>query len=259
MCEKISDATANVMATQIWFVDVAACCNVVRVWEQNVQALDAQTKARLARIKSEDERMTRTIVHCALRVLIEGIKGPGWRGSPLVYSEKGRPSLPGLGMSLSLSHTQMTGSGPGQGAGLIALSSGGEVGVDIEARDRHIKMQPERQQAIIAAAAAFSGVSKAEAEQMTFISAWVRLEAYAKATGLGMAPLLTQAMARVRDPDSDQCALKALDQTNELAILSLEVDPNYVAAVAVGEPSALPNVCRFPTNARELERLLGQR
>jgi len=259
MSERMSDDRTNSIATEVWFVDVAACSDVVGSWDKKVNALDVDTKIRLARIKSDDERRTRTTVHCALRTLIERIKGPSWRGRPLVYSENGRPSLPGLGLSLSLSHTQMTGSAPGQGAGLIGFAANDQVGVDIEACDRPVKMKPERKHAIIAGAASLSGLSKGETDEMTFISAWVRLEAYAKATGVGLAPLLTQAMAHLRDPDREQSAVKAQHQTDPLAIFSLDVDPNFVAAAAVQQPCAPPKLCQFPTNARDLNSLLGHR
>lgn len=251
MIEEKSDVTGSASNTHVWYVDVAVCAGALQSWQDRAGALDVATRARLDQIKNDNERKTRFTVHSALRVLIEHTKGPSWRNKPLVYSSAGKPSMPGLGQSLSLSHTK--------GVGLIALSPSPTVGVDIEARHRCIKMQPERQQAIISAAGAVSQMSAQQQTQLSFISAWVRLEACAKATGRGLAPLLTEAMAPLRQNGAQILAKETEGLADKLSVYELEVAPGFVAAIALGKAQSAPEVHRFPGAALELAKLLATR
>ena len=250
MLKENSNGDCGVPATQVWFVDVAACSGALQAWHETARALDSATAARLALIKRDDERQTRFAVHCALRALIEHIKGPHWRGKPLMYSDMGQPTLPGLGLSLSLSHTV--------GAGLIALSPASTVGVDIERRDRDIKMQPDRQQAIISAARALSSQqADHQPVQVSFLSAWVQLESYGKATGLGLAPLLTDAMAPLRKTGRHAKVRDTEGASVPRAIYDLDVPVAFVAAVALGSAEPAPKVHRFPETVSDLSALLA--
>lgn len=247
MPNEQSHGLARVAQTEVWFIDLAACGKTLRDWQDQSGALDRATMARLALIKHDDERNTRFAVHVALRVLIEQIAGSRWRGEPLMYTHRGQPSLPGVSLSLSLSHTR--------GAGLVALSPAPAVGVDIEPRDRRIKMQPDRQHAIISAANALTVCqSNNQSASPAFISAWVRLEAYAKATGAGLAPLLTEAMVPLR---KKSLPTKPDNQDDGLIVHDLCPPDNFVAAVALARAELQPQVHLFPATASGLAELLA--
>lgn len=249
---------------EIWFVDVAKSGAALQTWEQRTQALDTATKARLEAIQSEEDRATRFAVHCGLRVLIGRSGGPHWHSKPLHYASSGRPSLPGLGCAFSLSHSS--------GAGLVAISSSHDIGVDLEVRDRAITMSRARQRAIIAMVQRLQSPpeQRDNSRDLTFLSAWVRLEAYAKATGIGLGPLLTQALAGLRstqhqmpaseNPAADQTAHRDdnfLVERDTVKVCGLAVHPKFEAAVACAGLVEEPELKMFPTTAEAIERLLG--
>ena len=132
-------------------------------------------------MSSVPARRERCTAHIALRVLIERAFGPEWRRVPYHISPEGKPSLPDAAGGFSLSHIP--------GWALIALAATGPVGVDLERR-RPISLSPVRREQLEWAAAALVPQRALPVDaEARFLQAWVRLEAVAKAGGMGLGRL----------------------------------------------------------------------
>ncbi len=248
----------NATSMNVWFVDAVQCGSALEDWERQNCALDEATNARLSRILDDSERKLRRAVHIALRILIDFHAGPAWRGVPLQVMESGRPTLPNSGIGFSISHTH--------GAGLIALSQPAQVGVDLEARTRPVRLSPARQQAIIKAAASLVGAAGggASEKEPDFLTAWVRLEAYAKATGIGIGAVLTEVLAPLRhaqvgpnqSPSKSELSAGAVLQETDIQVWDVDVGEGFVAAVAGSVDTAPPVVKIFPSALTGIDALL---
>jgi len=172
---------------RIWLLDLERLRPALERAEQRLGLLAADERDDGAMGSGVSGR-NRRAVRIALRLLLlrEGV-GEAALG-PLARGPTGKPSLADTGIEFSVSHA-------GQNA-LIALSGNGPVGVDLECwRTVHIH-EPRRSQ-IAAAAAAIARRAEdgrptpGELDRAQLLSAWTRLEAWAKARGSGIGVLLT--------------------------------------------------------------------
>lgn len=232
---------------EVWFVDLAT----VGAWLDALQAesprLDQGTTARLDRMSATKSRHTRRRAHVALRLVLERHLGPRIRETEFSLSPSGRPSLPGQELDFSLSHTE--------GAALIALTTRSAVGVDIEPSSRNISLPSERQQQVLWAGSSLVGapdeplhqplelsVAAAGPTQDALLRSWVRLEAYAKAEGQGVGPVLE----RLRRHPAANCDPKKVLTAGQdkaespfrpsIQVQDICVGANYFAAIAVAGP-----------------------
>ena len=151
--------------------------------------------------------------HIALRLALELRVGPKFRRAPFTFGAHGKPELAGTGLSFNLAHST--------NFALIAVSEAGPVGVDIE-QLRVVRMTDARRERLIGAAEALGGPFNPAKfnRDATFLMAWTRLEAFAKATGEGIGSLLTQLFMRSGSSDSQEpvALLMAALQRKELRI-----------------------------------------
>ncbi|MEZ5851928.1 MAG: hypothetical protein R3D68_14880 [Hyphomicrobiaceae bacterium] len=129
----------------------------------------------------------RRAAYALLRLLLAKEVGRECAALPIMRTPGGKPRLAGADIAFNLSRS----------GDLLAigLSGVGPVGIDIERR-RPIKAAPHRQARIVAAGEAIASgralpVAPEDAEA-SYLQAWVRLEALAKATGEGIGTLLTR-------------------------------------------------------------------
>lgn len=233
----------------MWLVDIAACRRAILLWGRRSNALDRRTLNRLRQVKHTRQRDERQVVHCALRFVLERHLGPKVRGLPFLYSETGKPSLPGTKLSFSLSHTE--------GMGLIAVCRSAAIGVDIEPRTRAIQMSSARQEAITAYASRCSCISETEllSSPMPFLKSWVRLEAYAKAAGTGLAPLLKDAMAKAGIATSGASGAFGSAGPPKMKCFGIDAGHRYLAAVVI-HCNTPPKIYRLPASTSKLTALL---
>ncbi len=226
----------------VWHVDLARSTDALLALEQETPRLAPDDRRRAAQQGQGDSghpgARQRLAAYVAMRLVLERAFGTGVRGVTMTRSTQGRPSLAGLGGDFSLAHVA--------DHALIAIALHGSVGVDLE-RSRPVRMTARRQAAIEQAAALLhEDASLPTAAPDRFLTAWVRLEAYAKARHIGMARLLTAigAMGGAAPGSVVDIAgrLRALADRSDPASLdpSGEVPGGLAEAAAVIDDLALP-------------------
>lgn len=172
----------------IWHVDLAQSTDALLALEAETPRLAASDHDRAARLGGGDPEhplaRERCAAYVALRLALEQAFGrASVRGSEMVRTALGRPSLAGCPGDFSLAHSA--------GHALIGVVHQGAIGVDLE-QCRLIRMTEARRSAIERAGACLDlAAPLPQAAPARFLTAWVRLEAFAKAQRTSMARILT--------------------------------------------------------------------
>lgn len=195
---------------EIWLVDLVG-------GEEPLHALDAAHRllpeVPEAGPQSPEIRLIgnrKRTARIALRAILSRHRGAESARLPFAIASSGKPGLHPAsgreGLEFSLAHCETT--------ALIAVSTSGPVGVDVEAI-RPVRINSERRAMLEAAAA---GLCPSEPlpdgpDDRRFLQAWVRLEALAKATGEGVSALLGRLGVRGRNllaPMEDDLAARPM-------------------------------------------------
>lgn len=186
------DADARSRGVVIWYVDLARGGDALLALEAETPRLAASDHHRAARLGGGDPEhphaRARRAAYVALRLALERAFGTSpVRGREMARSELGRPSLAGCPGDFSQTHAA--------GHALIGVVHKGSIGVDLE-QSRRIRMTEARRTAIERAGACLDAAAPLpQASPDRFLTAWVRLEAFAKAQRTSMARVLTAAGA----------------------------------------------------------------
>lgn len=128
----------------------------------------------------------RATARAALRIILSGYVGLEAAKRPFVMARGGKPNFDhgtGPTVDFSLAHCDT--------AAIVAISTAGPIGVDIEA-PRPIRIADHRRLQLVEAAASLAPATPLPdgPGEARFLQAWVRLEALAKLTGEGLGALL---------------------------------------------------------------------
>jgi 4'-phosphopantetheinyl transferase len=238
----------------LWLVDLDRAEAALEALEARAPRLSPDIRARCDAMHDEAARRERRLSHIALRLALEARLGEVVRGVPFATSETGKPSLAHpdpaeSGLGFSLAHTR--------GLALIAVG-GGTLGVDIE-RVRAVRIPAARRppieaEAVVLAAGAPLIDTDADAR---FINAWVRVEAVAKATGSGVAPILER--LRPGKPADAGPPAQAAGREQGLVARDVPIAGGIFAAIALDRAAPLPALGGFPETAGAIEALLAAR
>jgi 4'-phosphopantetheinyl transferase len=249
--DRSSQSGSNDFA--IVFVDLKRCGEILDAAEHQHPRLSSAERERYQSRQShnrEDAELWRS-AHIALRLALERSAGPGVREVPYGIEPGGRPRLLGNSGSRDLPHFSLAHAGH---YALIAISSAGPVGADLEV-SRDIKLSDDRRGRIEKAAAAVApGVALPVEPTARFLQSWVRLEAIAKASGLGIGRVLTEAGV-VGGGHTSLVETK----TAQAIVRDLELKSGCFAAIA---GRILPPVLKgedFPSDAAGLAAFLAAR
>jgi len=221
-------------------------------------ALSAQQQPAIRSIVDETvgaDASVRRTSHLALRLALSAIIGPERAARPFTVGAYGRPELAldrgsaQPNVSFSLAHSGET--------AVIALSRSVPVGIDLEViRPRRIS--DARRRMIEAAATAMSGPLATEPD-VRFIEAWVRIEAAAKATGLGVARLLHALGAR--QPGGTDRLPEIVDRflaEQQIRVDGLAAPEAYRAALACSAHSNSNVLVWLPDSVDGIEDVLNR-
>lgn len=266
-------------------VDIPAIAGYLDLEERATPRLstcDSERAIRMSAHSPNEGRAWRT-ARVATRIVLERWIGPEIRGRAFALEPGGRPHLGSGAVAFSLSHSGSL--------ALIAVARHGTIGADIE-QVRPLRMSDERRARIVSAARRLSPSCSPIAAPLSaygeadVLQAWVRLEAIAKASGLGVGQLLTETGVigdgtanlsqrlsgfAVRDvpvgsPDDAPAADARHDSLSPsvqsaAALKSGPYQPRdheaYVAAIAAPSLPAVIPVTSFPANADALAEFLA--
>lgn len=233
--------------TELWFVNLEGAADALEALQAEAPRLSVPDNLRLAAMANADARRERRLAHIALRILLEARCGPSVRQVPFVVTPSGKPML-GSGLAnFSLAHTR--------GRALVAIADREPIGVDLE-HARSVTMPPARRAPIEQAAIALAGGTPLNEQDpdSRFLSAWVRIEAAAKAWGTGVSPILE----RLRPGGDPVAALTALAETlPPLSTYELAIEDGAYAAIALPRGEKPPQWRTVPETLPALSQLLG--
>ena len=241
----ISSSTATSVdlaagAVSVWCadLDLRACTH-----PEDRALLDRDELQRADRLHTAALRARFTAAHGFLRELLGGALDRPPRGLRFARAQGGKPHLAcqgenGLRFNLSRRERLV----------LIALSTGAEVGVDVE----RVRALPDRD---FVAAEVFGVRERASLAtdprggDRAFFEAWARKESLVKATGEGLAAPLRQIEILREGPDSDLCAVRSTDGSTSLGgwvVRDLQFAPEFAAALAT--PRGIERVYCYSCN-----------
>lgn len=213
-------AMSRFAGLELWLVDLATCAYALADVEDVTPRLPAGFVPRDASHRA---------AHIALRLLLARA-GAADSAAAFLVSATGKPSL-AAGPAFSLSHVA--------GHALIGITSTGTIGVDIERRARDIRMAAERAQRIRAAGNRLAPHLPALSEDdHGTLRAWVRLEASAKAEGIGIARMLGRhgVLGSAERAQRDG----GPPRSSPLRVADLSLGRDLLGAVAASQTVALP-------------------
>ena len=214
------------MTVDVTVVDIAALGAMLCEAERRAPRLSGVETQRRNRIADQASAQRYTAAHVALRLVLERQLGRAAGRAPFALGAHGKPSLAGSPASFSLAHSDRF--------ALIAVSANGPVGVDIE-EPRSLRLNPRLRALLIAAAQSigppFAAASMTD-DQDT-LRAWTRLEALAKASGLGIGAILGAVLGRDGRDRSPAVWLDSLMTDGRLRIEDLRLPFDGVIAALV--------------------------
>jgi len=181
---------------------------------------------RAERLLDEVKRAQFIAGRAAMRRLLGAYTDTRPRELLFSYGPHGKPFLPGNSLQFNFSNTG--------DLALLAVTSEREVGIDIEHRDRNIRVAPLAAHILTTAEAeVFQRLPESE-RQVALLAAWTRKEAYIKALGAGFSlPLKSFSVAVPGDCES--ALLHLQDDTGKTypwTFVPLSPHPDYLASLA---------------------------
>jgi 4'-phosphopantetheinyl transferase len=225
----------------------------VHVWRADLDALsvldfkpmlDETERTRAAAFVFTGDRQRFTVARGLLRSILARYLGGEGSSVPLAMTANGRPVLAGNAAGILSFSASRSG-----GVALFALTTGGEVGVDVE------RMRPGPVDDALAgrvlSGAEMAGLQTlpAAVRDRAFFVLWTRKEAYAKARGLGVGLALDRFTVSVGEPAGLLAAED--DDPGRWTLVDVDAGPGYAAALAV--EGRLERVSRFTWPALSAE------
>lgn len=235
-------------AIAVFVVDLRASRAALEADERATPRLSAEDVARFhhkAQALGEDDARDWRVTHIALRIILERATGDALRGVAFDRAAGGRPRLPrSLGLTqypeFSLAHAGAV--------AMIAISHHGTIGVDIEV-PRDIRMPEERRARIIGAATRLAPrLRLPDDTDARLLQSWVRLEAIAKATGLGIGRILAEAGV----VGGHKAGHENADLSYDVGVADLALGPDRFAALAAPHLPQNIDIQAFPVDAAAL-------
>jgi 4'-phosphopantetheinyl transferase len=178
VCGKVSESLSVASEeVHLWLVDFS---DAVGGYRPYLSYLSPNELLRAQRFVHESSREQYVLSHAVLRMLLSRYLGRAHDKQEFVTTGKGKPGLPSGKLRFNLSHSH--------GCALIAVSSGVEVGVDIELVKHKEALDGLAQRFYAGAECAWLSSAESQQEYLDrFYHVWVCKEAYLKALGLGLA------------------------------------------------------------------------
>jgi 4'-phosphopantetheinyl transferase len=209
----------------VWRIDLAS--QDLTASGDKILSADELTRAR--RLCFAQHRNRFIAGRAALRRLLGNYLATAAADLRFQYGPKGKPCLD----PARHGHTIQFNFSNSNDLGLLAVTTGREVGIDIEYRERNISVEPLARHIFTASeAAAFRRLPPAR-QQQELLAVWTRKEAYVKALGKGFSlPLNSFSVAIAPETDA---TLRQLDnargEQQSWKFLTLAAHRDYLASL----------------------------
>ena len=206
-------------------------------WSPLIELLSDEERARAARFRFDDPRRQFVICRAALRQILGMIYAVAPQALSFQYGSRGKPELLFRALKSSVPQIEFNVSHSGT-IGLIAISVGVPIGVDVEEYDPAIKFLQLAERFFAPLEATELNGLPPEKQLDGFYRCWTCKEAYIKAKGDGLSLSLSSFCAAI-DPDQP-ASLRHVDgqpdEPTQWTTESLAVGENHAAAVMVHRP-----------------------
>lgn len=216
----------------VWEIDLERPRDEVARLELLLPEAEAR---RAARQPFEARRRDLVISSAALRSILAAYLDVDPRETRFTTDPGGKPRLDrswtSVALSFNLTHSR--------GRALVAVSSGREVGVDVERLRRDLPMERLAARFFSPREIAALRATSEAVRPAAFFACWTRKEAFVKATGAGIFRQPLQSFVVSVEPGAGPVPLEIpghADEAGRWRIESLDVGPGYAAAVAVEGP-----------------------
>jgi 4'-phosphopantetheinyl transferase len=200
--------------------------------------LSADELARADRFRFDEPRRRFVTCRSALRQLLGNACGIAPQDVVLRYGPHGKPAISFADLGTITPKIEFSVSHSGD-LGLIAVTVESPVGIDVEELNSNVKILKLAERFFSASEAEDLRNLKVEKQLAGFYRGWTCKEAYIKATGRGLSLSLSSFRVLI-DPDHPASLVQVNDQPDEplhWTTSSLEVAPDYAAAVMVSQPN----------------------
>jgi len=189
-------------------------------------SLSADERQRARRLRAAEKRHHFTAGRTALRSLLGAYTGCDPRALQFDYGPHGKPFLPGAPLQFNFSNSG--------NLALLAVCNDREVGVDIEARDRTIRVESLAAHILTAEETGAFRQRPASDHHAALLAAWTRKEAYVKALGAGFSlPLKSFSVAVPADDAPARLPMQGGTETpHPWQFVPLAPHPDYLASLA---------------------------
>ena len=202
------------------------------------ELLTGDERMRADRFRFEEPRRRFVTCRATLRQVLGMCCGVAPVAVPLRYGPHGKPELSFSELDSKVPRMEFSVSHSG-GLGLIAVTVGSSVGIDIEECNPAVKILKLAERFFAPAEASELNNLVPEKQLPGFYRGWTCKEAYIKAKGMGLSLSLSSFRVAI-DPDRPASLCHVDDQPDEpfrWTIQSLDVAHNYAAAVMVAQPN----------------------
>ena len=206
-------------------------------WSPLTDLLDDDERARAARFRFDEPRRQFIICRSTLRQLLGSMCGLAPQSVSFQYGRRGKPELALQVFNKSLPQIEFNVSHSGN-VGLVALSVGVPIGIDVEEFDPAVKFLELAERFFAPLEATELKRLKPAMQLDGFYRCWTCKEAYIKAKGDGLSHSLSSFRV-VIDPDqpASLCHIDGQpDEPTNWTTVSLKVSDNHAAAVMVRRP-----------------------
>ena len=239
----------------LWLIDIEAAEPALWQIEEQTPRLSWRGQMDFQTDVNGRRARARFSAHVALRLVLERWLGAKpVRGVAFNTAKNGKPFLAGSGLDFSLSYSE--------NMVLIGVRAGGAIGVDLEC-ERRLRLSEARRAAIIAVADRFNEqkpLRRRGDDGTLFLQAWTRIEAVAKATGLGIGSVLGHfgliGPGKHRRANQPGTAMEFIDNY-DLVVNDLDVEGDLFAAIAQIRGTVVPKIREMPISREALEAFAG--
>ncbi|MFL6417179.1 MAG: 4'-phosphopantetheinyl transferase family protein [Bryobacteraceae bacterium] len=203
----------------------------------DIDCLSADERARADKLIHVQHRNRFVAMRSAVRSILSRYLETTPDSIAFAYAEKGKPSISkgqnNLDLRFNLSHSG--------GIGLLAITVGREVGVDVETRQEVLDFMAVARRFFAAREYRELSALPQDLRQRAFLRCWTRKEAYVKALGAGLACSLQSFSVSV-SPDVTDNALLEAGEARALYVADVSLPDECFAAIAL-EGRSLPRCC----------------